>query len=149
MRLAKFNLLLADDDWDDCIFFKEALEELQVTAELTTISDGVQLMSLLNTPEFVLPDALYLDLNMPRKNGLDCLTEIKQNGKLKPIPVIVFSTSFDTDVVNLLQEHGANYYIQKPAEFSSLKKVIAKSLELISISATPHSPEDKFVITSS
>ena len=134
MPATSLSLLLADDDLDDCAFFKEALAELPVNASLTTVNDGVQLMQLLSEKEHELPDALYLDLNMPRKNGLDCLSEIKQNIKLKKLPVIIFSTSLDPAIVNQLHENGANYYIRKPAEFSNLKKIILRSLHLISIS---------------
>jgi len=141
-----FNLLLADDDQDDCMFFQEALEELPITAKLTTVNDGVQLMNLLNMPGFILPDALYLDLNMPRKSGFDCLKEIKQNEKLNLIPIIVFSTSFDKEYVNVLHGLGANYFIQKPAEFAVLKRIIAKSLELVSETAHLQTPSENFVI---
>ena len=69
MNNSTLNLLLADDDADDCMFFKEALEELPVAAKLITVNDGVQLMNHLINENSQLPDALYLDLNMPRKNG--------------------------------------------------------------------------------
>jgi CheY-like chemotaxis protein len=126
------NLLLADDDADDCIFFKEALEELSHATELTTVNDGVELMHLLSAEDGTLPDALYLDLNMPRKSGFECLSEIKQNDKLKYLPVIIFSTSFNPEVVTKLHDQGADYYIRKPADFSDLKKIISISLELLS-----------------
>lgn len=147
MTSTPFNLLLADDDQDDCIFFKEALEELPVTAKLTTVNDGVQLMTLLNKAEYNVPHALFLDLNMPRKNGFDCLTEIKQNEKLKQLPVLIFSTSFDTEVANLLYELGASYYIQKPADFAILKKIISKSLALIGNPIKEQPSKEKFIIT--
>jgi len=146
MNKTPLNLLLADDDLDDCIFFKEALEELPVSAKLTTVHDGVKLMQLLETGQ-PLPDVLYLDLNMPRKNGLDCLNEIKQDEKLKQIPIIIFSTSFDSDVVDFLHERGAKFYICKPAEFSHLKKIIFKSIELIAMSSNDQIPREDFVIT--
>jgi CheY-like chemotaxis protein len=104
------NLLLADDDVDDCMFFKEALEELPIDFNLVTVPDGVELLRQLGTLE-MLPDALFLDLNMPRKNGFECLTQIKTDEKLNPIPVIIYSTSFDTEVVNMLYEKGAYHYI--------------------------------------
>ena len=147
MNVTPLNLLLADDDTDDCIFFKEALEELPVVAKLTTVNDGVQLMLHLTEKTETLPHALYLDLNMPRKNGYDCLTEIKQKPKLKTIPVIIFSTSFDSEVVNLLYERGAHYYIRKPAEFQDLKKIISKSLDLISKLTDRQPSKEMFVIT--
>ena len=75
----QYNLLLADDDEDDCDFFKEALDELLLPTSLVTVNDGVQLMDFLSESGAEnLPDILFLDLNMPRKNGLECLTEIKQ-----------------------------------------------------------------------
>ena len=126
------NLLLADDDADDCIFFREALEELPHATELVTVNDGVELMRLLSEDGETLPDAIYLDLNMPRKSGFECLLEIKQNEKLKHLPVIIFSTSFNPEVVNKLRHQGADYYIRKPADFSDLKKIISKSLDLLS-----------------
>lgn len=140
--------MLADDDHDDCIFFKEALEELQVQAKLKILNDGVKLMTLLSKPDIILPDALYLDLNMPRKNGFECVIEIKQMEKLKSIPVIIFSTSFDPNVVDILYEQGATYYMQKPAMFSNLKNIIAKSLQLISIPTIQKPLKENFVITS-
>ncbi len=147
MKSSKFNLLLADDDQDDCLLFKDALDDLQVAAKLTAVNDGEQLINFFENIDFSMPDALYLDLNMPRKNGFDCLKEIKQNEKLKIIPVFIFSTSYDPEMVNKLHELGANYYIQKPVDFSKLKKVIARSLELISSSTPLLAAKDKFVIT--
>src|SRR6187551_1938729 len=104
------NLLLADDDIDDCAFFKDALEELPVSATPLTVNDGVQLMNLLSAKSDNLPDILFLDLNMPRKSGFECLSEIKSIDKLKDLPVIIFSTSLGTEVVDLLYQKGAHYY---------------------------------------
>lgn len=126
MNRQNYNLLLADDDEDDCAFFKEALDEIVVPADLVTVNDGVELMKFLavNT----LPDILFLDLNMPRKNGHECLTEIKQKEELKDLPVIIFSTSLDNEIVDKMYEKGATYYIRKPGDFSKLKKVIENAL---------------------
>lgn len=83
MNFKQLNILLADDDSDDCLFFKEALRELLLSTNLTTVHDGEQLMQLLTNETNVLPHVLFLDLNMPRKNGFECLTEIKLSKKLK------------------------------------------------------------------
>jgi CheY-like chemotaxis protein len=141
------HILLADDDLDDCMFFKEALEEIPVATNLTTVNDGVELMQLLKSDAITLPDALYLDLNMPRKNGYDCLLEITKIEKLKQVPVIIYSTSFDSEVVNQLKEWGARYYIRKPAEFSNLKKVLLKSLQLLNDEKKLKPGKEHFVIT--
>ncbi|MBP6417589.1 MAG: response regulator [Chitinophagaceae bacterium] len=131
MNPDKLLILLADDDIDDCLFFKEALEELDLSAELTTVHDGEQLMLHLTAKMDEPPHVLFLDLNMPRKNGLTCLDEIKGNVKLKALPVIIFSTSFDEHVADKLIENGAVYYICKPTNFFQLKQVIFKALTLI------------------
>lgn len=123
-----YNLLLADDDDDDCIFFKEALDELSLSVVLATVHDGVELMGYLEAAADNLPDILFLDLNMPRKNGYECLTEIKDIESLKQLPVIIFSTSLDSKNVDLLYDMGATYYIRKPGDFSKLKKVISDAL---------------------
>ncbi|AWK07082.1 response regulator [Flavobacterium crocinum] len=129
MNTERYNLLLADDDDDDCLFFKEALDETSINASLSIVHDGVQLMDYLKTnTSNNFPDVLFLDLNMPRKNGLECLAEIKADEKLKKLPVIIFSTSLDSEIVNNLYKNGASYYIRKPGEFSKLKKVIEIAL---------------------
>ncbi len=125
------NILLADDDKDDCLLFKEALEALPVAAKLTTVHDGEQLMQRLNNHQYDLPHLLFLDINMPRKNGLVCLSEIKHNERLQKLPVIIFSTSFEQEMVNRAYKEAADYYIRKPSEFSQLKQIIQKTLTLI------------------
>lgn len=140
MSKIRQNLLLADDDADDCDFFKEALEELPVDASLTTVNDGVQLMEFLSANSTHLPDVVFLDLNMPRKTGQECLVEIRSDDQLKNLPVIIFSTSLD--MVNALYEKGANYYIRKPAEFSQLKKVILKAITVIAENQSRPSKEN-------
>lgn len=134
MILNNLNILLADDDHDDRLFFKQALEELNTSAKLTTVDDGEELMDYLNNvgEENILPipDILFLDINMPRKNGIECLAEIKRNEKLKTLPVVMFSTSNSWDTINLLFKSGSNVYIHKPSDFSQLKQVIHHALPI-------------------
>jgi CheY-like chemotaxis protein len=143
------NILLADDDNDDCQFFKEALEELPLTTQLTTVHDGDQLMHLLTKETDRLPDVLFLDLNMPRKNGFTCLKEIKRDKKLTHLPVIIFSTSFDENVADLLYKNGAQYYICKPADFSHLKNVIHEAIKLSTQKSFSQPPKEKFLLSNS
>ncbi len=130
-QFALLNILLADDDMDDCLFFKKAVEELPVVTTLTIVNEGEQLMQLLTNEANELPHVLFLDLNMPRKNGFECLSEIKGNKKLHQLPVIIFSTSFEQEVVNQLFKNGAQYFIRKPSEFSQFKKIIQQALTII------------------
>jgi CheY-like chemotaxis protein len=131
MNKLKYNILLADDDEDDCVFFKDALDELAISVNLIIVNDGVQLMNFLSAHvSNQLPDILFLDLNMPRKSGFECLTEIKDTDTLKQLPIIVFSTSLDMRIVDLMYEKGAIHYIQKPGDFYQLKKVIENALTI-------------------
>lgn len=140
------NILLADDDQDDCMLFKEALEELPFSALLTTVHSGDKLMKLLNGELAELPDVLFLDLNMPRKNGHICLSEIKGNERLNHIPVVIYSTSYEQEITNELYKEGANYYLQKPGDFLALKQAINKVIMLISENKNAHTTEEKFLI---
>ena len=147
MSLKHLNILLADDDPDDCLFFKEALAGSLLTTHLTTVPDGEYLMEMLMNSTDAISDVLFLDLNMPRKNGFECLSEIKLNGKLKSLPVIVFSTSFEQEVVNLLYDNGAQYFIRKPSEFSQFKKIIQQAITLIAEDDKSQPTKENFVVT--
>jgi len=148
MKVEPLYLLLADDDIDDCTLFQDVLEELGVTAWLRVVYNGQQLMDLLheNNNER-LPDILFLDLNMPRKNGFQCLREIKQDERLKNIPVVITSTSFQQDVVNMLFRYGAQYYIQKPNDFKLLKQVVYKALSMMIATDFMPPSKDHFVLS--
>lgn len=145
--MGKFRIFLADDDHDDCFLFEEALGELRVSTQLTIVHDGEQLMQLLAASRVEFPDVLFLDLNMPRKNGFVCLDEIKNNERLKCLPVIILSTSFEQEVVNMLYRKGARFYIRKPGSFSQLKKVIHQSLRMLEQDGSSQPPKEKFFYT--
>ena len=139
------NIFLADDDEDDRFIFKEALKEIQVPTSLFTANDGEQLMVALNTLTGNLPDVLFLDLNMPRKNGFQCLREIRQSRKLRTLRTVIFSTSYEPEMIELLFKTGADHYIKKPTEFNELKNVIESVLKIVQTPNFRHSIE-RFVL---
>lgn len=141
------KILLADDDKDDRLFFSMALEALTIPTQLVTVVDGEKLMAYLSENGQQLPDVIFLDLNMPRKNGFECLLEIKHNIKLNQLPVIIFSTSFEQDVVNNLYKNGAKYFIRKPSEYLQFKKIIQKIFTLISEGNIHKPSRENFVFT--
>ncbi len=126
------NILLADDDIDDCNFFNKALEAIPKDTHLTAVHDGEQLMNYLSENSENPPHILFLDINMPRKNGFECLEEIKQNEKLKDIPVVIFSTTNLQDKIRTLFERGANVYLRKPSNFPELVQAIHHALPIAS-----------------
>ena len=141
------KIVLADDDMDDYSFFKEALNGFSLPTHLTTVRDGEQLMELLTGETYELPDVIFLDLNMPRKNGFECLSEIKFNKILRQLPIIIYSTSFHQKIADLLYKNGANYYISKPSEISSLKKAVQQTITLIAQKEISQPALENFVIT--
>jgi len=124
------NILLADDDEDDRQFFKEAFEEIKIQTNVITVNDGVELMNLLNQDVNPMPHILFLDLNMPRKTGLDCLLEIKQMAHLKEMAIAIYSTSSSEKDIEETFVHGANIYIKKPSDFNKLKKILEEVITI-------------------
>lgn len=123
-------ITLADDDEDDRLFFTDAFSELKINTKVSTYNDGVELMNYLNNTEDVLPNILFLDLNMPRKNGVECLLEIKQNERFNDIAIAIYSTSSSDEHIEETFVNGANIYIKKPSDFNTLKKILSEVVTL-------------------
>lgn len=140
------HVLLADDDDDDRYFFRKTIEELSFQAQLTTVEDGQKLMDYLLVNSEKLPDVLFLDYNMPRKNGFECLLAIKLNPRLQALPVIIYSTYVHEDLADKLYEHGAYFYIRK-AELSELRKLLNMILVQIKENKFVRPPKEKFIFT--
>lgn len=118
-------IILADDDEDDRLFFTEAFEGLKIKTQVKTFNNGLELMDALNDPDATLPNILFLDLNMPKKSGLDCLIDIKKNDRFKNIAIAIYSTSASENDIENTFVNGANIYIKKPSDFNELKKVLS------------------------
>lgn len=123
-------IVLAEDDEDDRLFFKEALQEIKVKTNLAFVNDGSQLMNFLNEAGARLPQVVFLDLNMPVKSGMECLVEIRRNYRLKDLAIVIYSTSASEEDVEEAFVNGANIYIKKPNDFSLLKSSLAKVINL-------------------
>jgi CheY-like chemotaxis protein len=121
------TLLLADDDAGSREIFIEAIEQIAPHIKVNTVSNGKNLMTTLLSESQPLPDLIFLDLNMPLKTGRECLQEIRNNERLKEIPVIIYSTSSNDQHIDETYEDGANFYLIKPDSFNELK-VIAKDV---------------------
>ena len=124
------NVILADDDEDDRLFFSEAFDELKINTKVSTFNDGVYLMDYFNSEDAILPQVLFLDLNMPRKSGLECLKELRADEKFNDVAIAIYSTSSSEEDVENTFVLGANIYIKKPSDFKSLKKVLSDVVTL-------------------
>ena len=126
MQTNQIHIILADDDQDDRDFFSDAFAELKMQTKVSLFNDGQQLMDYLNHPNSILPQILFLDLNMPIKSGMECLKEIKQNSQFKDIAVAIYSTSASDEDIEDTFVKGANIYIKKPSSFDTLKKILSE-----------------------
>lgn len=124
------HIIMADDDENDRHFFSEALQNIKVKTMLTFVNDGSQLMNHLNSPGTRLPHVVFLDLNMPLKNGMECLSEIRKNSKLKDLIVVIYSGDASEDKVEEAFIKGANIYIQKPNDLLTMKNALSQVINL-------------------
>ena len=109
----KLHLLLADDDEDECFFFESALKELTIPTTLSTFENGEKLLDYLYATNGKSTDVLFLDINMPRIKGPECLKIMKSDREIKDFPVIIYSTCVSETMAGLLYEYGAHYCMQK------------------------------------
>jgi len=108
------SCLLIDDDMDDQEIFALALDQLDNTFRCMTASNGLEALIYLKDKATTPPDYIFLDLNMPRMNGLECLKEIKKLRHLSPIPVTIYSTSSSKTDIAEARKYGAAAFITKP-----------------------------------
>lgn len=128
MKNDPFQIVLADDDEGDRFLLKEAFSEIKIKTVIHTVNDGTELMEYLHQKDLSIPYLIFLDLNMPLKNGLECLKEMKNEEKLKDIFIAIYSTSDHENDVDETFKNGANIYITKPNDFSKLKQVLEKAV---------------------
>lgn len=122
--MPNLNVLLVDDDSEESYLFNEALEHAHLKINLSRANDGNDLMSYLvrETP----PDLVFMDINMPYKDGLEALTEIRSNPKFKNLPLIIYSTTKNEDSINACYDKGADLFVIKPDDFDELMQVVEK-----------------------
>jgi CheY-like chemotaxis protein len=108
------NVFLVDDDNDDRNIFQFVLTTIDNTASLTSAQDGVHAFELINGNGFTKPDIIFLDLNMPRMNGIEFLTEIRKMKEFEGIPVIIFSTNIMKEQAAQCIALGARECVTKP-----------------------------------
>jgi CheY-like chemotaxis protein len=122
------HILIVDDDPADVDLAREALEDSQVCSEMTVVNDGVEALAYLRGEgeyaHALLPDLILLDLKMPKKSGLEVLTEIKADEILRRIPVIVLTTSDAPDDILRAYDLQASCYITKPADLEEFVRVM-------------------------
>jgi CheY-like chemotaxis protein len=119
-------ILLADDDEDDRMFFENAVLEIDPNLKIVQYPDGMELMKDISS--FQNAGILFLDINMPKLNGYQCLIELRKEKKYQNLPIIIFSTAASGDLINSLFDAGADAFIVKPNDFRQWKSVINETI---------------------
>ncbi|MCW3128331.1 MAG: putative two-component system response regulatory protein [Bacteroidetes bacterium] len=119
------HILLADDSPDEHFLFIHTVKGIDKNVTVSTVANGEELIARLEKTTAALPDLIFLDINMPLKNGKESLADIRQNEKLKDLPVIIYSTSDEKKDIEETYALGANLYIKKPQDFIELEDILA------------------------
>lgn len=122
------QILLIDDDADDREIFALVMQNLDPTAVTGQAEDGYDALNKLNDDQYT-PELIFLDLNMPKMHGLECLRQIRDIGRFNSLPVIVFSTSSSPHDISASQASGATDYIVKGHEISIIRTSLQEALK--------------------
>ena len=125
MMKPKRTFFIVDDDIDDQDLFIEAVNEVDDSIECMSASNCEEALDLLKNKKIGMPDMIFLDLNMPRLNGKQCLAELKKEAHLADIPVIIYSTSSEKRDIEETSRLGAAHFLTKPNKFEELCKAIS------------------------
>ena len=107
-----------EDDEDDRMFFKDAIDEIQMKTNLLLFGNGQEFLDHILLPGQSLPHLVFLDLNMPIKNGIECLEELRAQERFKNLSIAIYSTSSSDQDIEDTFIKGANIYINKPNDFN-------------------------------
>ncbi|MEO7924459.1 MAG: response regulator [Chitinophagaceae bacterium] len=128
--MKSIHILLVEDNEGDILLTTEALEEGRIANKISVVKDGGKAIEFLTStgahPDAVLPDLVLLDINLPRKNGYEVLQYIKEDEKLKQIPVIMLTTSSAEKDIAYSYQNLADGYITKPVEVNDFVSTVAK-----------------------
>lgn len=139
-------ILLVDDDEADRLLFMDAIEILELPFIVQTLNDGIQLLDYLGGKDCQLPGLLFLDINMPGKDGLQCVKEIRSDSRYNGISIVIYSTSASEKDIEEAFINGANLYIHKPNDFNVLKQILTKAFLLSRSSQGPARHIENFLL---
>jgi CheY-like chemotaxis protein len=123
-----YIILLVEDDEDDQRFFNLCLTRLKREVMCIVANDGIEAIEKLASME-TLPNVIFLDINMPRMDGFECLRRIRESDNLKQLPIVMFSTAHKDFAEKKSLELGANRFIQKPTSLGEFCNVIREMLD--------------------
>jgi CheY-like chemotaxis protein len=139
------NIVLADDDDDDFLFLKSATDYASSPVYVSHVLNWLELLRFLNKPP--LPDIIFLDLNMPVRNGLECLASLREERRYDKICIIIYSTSGSQKDIDEAYRLGANYYLVKPSSQTEITNAVDKICAMDMQKLITKPDKEKFVLT--
>lgn len=140
------NVIVADNDENTLIFFKNILKELKISIKVQCFSNGKDMMLYLNNDDAVVPEIVFINYTIPGKDSMECLEEIETNSKFNNMVTAIFSEPIPENEIEDIFVKGANIFMKKPESFESLKKVLT---EIITINWQYHASglnKDNFIL---
>ena len=144
MNTSSINILIADDDEDDALLIAEALQDNLPSCNCIHTTDGVSTLRYIKTHDT--PDLVFLDINMPFKDGITCLKDIHNHNLLPSTPILICSTSQNMRDIKVADEFGATLYIVKPSTFNQFNKIITRAIDLLGEPKTRKTDKSSFVL---
>ena len=136
------KILLVDDDQEEYEFITSAFENLTVNAEVVQVQDCSDVAETIRSHN---PDMVFIDINMPSINGIDCLKSVRADSRFENLPIIIYSTSNNVSDIQDSFNHKANLYVVKPNTFNKLTASLQKVLSM-DWNIRTYLPMDKFLI---
>lgn len=137
------HILMADDDKDDFFILQEAAEKAGEPLQVSYAANWLELWRfILKT----IPDVLFLDINMPVKDGIECLQLLRNERKYDKVPILIYSTSVNKADIDKAYQHGANYFIVKPNAIDDITNIIKKLISMGKEALLAVPPREEFVI---
>ena len=116
-------IYLADDDQDDRFFLKQAIKAANAATEIIEVENGLELLSLFKLPANTPASLILMDMNMPKMNGLETITALREELGISDIPVVMISTSSNTALIEQAYEAGADSFITKPSTYEEFNEL--------------------------
>ena len=143
MALNGYDIIVADDDAEDLLFFEMALNKIKISASIRHAEHGDMLFVLLKEK---IPVLLFLDIHMPCKDGISCIKELRQSKDYDHLPVIIYTSDLYKKTIEECYRSGANYYLAKPASINVLAEKLITVLS-VDWNETMHYPSlDNFIV---
>ncbi|ASK31991.1 response regulator [Chryseobacterium sp. T16E-39] len=130
MNKEYLNAILVDDDEGNIILFKNIFKDLKITVKVQSFQNGRDLMKYLSNAEVLVPEILLMNYNIPHKNSMECLDEIKLDLRLSGMITGIYSDVLSEEDIEKIFVKGANIYIKKPDNYKDMKRVVSEVITL-------------------